>query len=60
MSGIHSKIARSAKQQKYVIHNEEKNQLTKTNPEIMYMKESVGWDFNTIIRTMIHMFRKID
>lgn len=60
MSGICSKIAGHAKKHKDMIHDEEKNQSIETDPEIIQMRESVGWDLNTAIRTMIHMFKKTD
>lgn len=51
MFGIHSKITRSAKQQKD-IHNEEKNQSTETNPGITQMIQSVGWILTQVLELL--------
>lgn len=41
-------------------HDSWRKKSIETDWKIMYMIESVGWDLTTVIRTMIHMFKKID
>lgn len=41
-------------------HNEEKNQSTETNLDMLQMRKPVDENIKTVVITILHMFKKVE